>query len=61
MREPTSPQTTTKESIRVLLSRGYTPREIAKALDITTQAVYLFMKAIRVEAEALEAAGEGVA
>jgi hypothetical protein len=41
----------TREEVRQRLARGETPRAIAKALDLTTQAVYKHMASLRAEAE----------
>jgi len=35
-----------RERVRVMCGADFTPREIAKALDISTQAVYQHMKAL---------------
>ena len=39
----------TRERVRELTEAGYTPRQIARALDVSTQAVYQHLKRIRAE------------
>jgi hypothetical protein len=40
----------TKEKVRVLLSQGFTPRDLSLQLGITPQRVYVVMAKLRKEA-----------
>jgi DNA-binding CsgD family transcriptional regulator len=40
----------TKQQVAEMLGRGFTPRQIARNLDISTQRVYQHMETLRKEA-----------
>lgn len=47
----------TKQQVAEMLGRGFTPREIARTLDLSTQRVYQHMETIRAENEKAASAG----
>ena len=48
--------TTTREQVRKLTAQGFSVREIATLLGLSTQAIYLHIKAIRAEGSSRKAA-----
>jgi DNA-binding NarL/FixJ family response regulator len=46
MSDPNHTERPTREKVAELLERGYPVRQIAKLLDLTTQAVYKHKKAL---------------
>ena len=44
---PKTTDDSTRQKVQQLLATGHTPREIAKELDLTTQAIYLQMEIIK--------------